>query len=225
MSPNSSLEVNLSSLNQFSNKFLRSCCNKGLDNSMVSNWFNPPLSNKVEKYYLTSFVDSHNTLTFIEGRGDEDLRHGDSVDEQVGTGFQVVKVDETILGQKVNNTVLLRNLDADWEIRAGIRWEEDIHVLLLERWVVGIVVDFNDVQLTTGFGSVTTDEDLGWGGGAFKRNGREGSNVTFNGLRYISTLREQLNLTSDTTIFLGDTNDSKPIELFVGSEVYDLSVG
>jgi hypothetical protein len=71
----------------------------------------------------------------------------DSVHIDADARLEVVEVDETVLGDEVDDAVLLRDLHRDGEIVGSLGREEDIDSFLGEGRVWEGVVDFNDVEL------------------------------------------------------------------------------
>ena len=54
---------------------------------------------------------------------------------------------EAILGDKVDDTVLLRNLHRDGEVVRGLGREEHVDALLLEEWVALRTINPDDMRL------------------------------------------------------------------------------
>ena len=56
-------------------------------------------------------------------------------------------MDETIFGDKVDDTMFLRNLHGDRKIVCRFRWEVNIHVLLDECRIRCLMIDLDNMQL------------------------------------------------------------------------------
>jgi hypothetical protein len=63
---------------------------------------------------------------------------------------EVAQVDEPVLSDKVDDAMLLRHLHGDVELVCRLGREVDVDILLGERGVGRLVVNFDDVQLGTG---------------------------------------------------------------------------
>ena len=61
-------------------------------------------------------------------------------------------MDKTVLGDEVDDTVLLRDLHGDGEVVGCLCGEEDVDGLLGEHRVRRVVVDFDDVKLRARWG-------------------------------------------------------------------------
>lgn len=77
----------------------------------------------------------------------EDCLARNSVHVDTLTGFDIVKVDETKLGDKVDDAVFARHLHGDGEIVGGLGREEDVDGFLGERLVWRLVSDLDNVEL------------------------------------------------------------------------------
>ena len=80
--------------------------------------------------------------------GDEDGLARDAVHIDACTRLEVVEMDEAVLGDKVDDTVLFRHLHGDGEVIRCLRREVDINVLLRKRRIRRLVIDLDNVQLT-----------------------------------------------------------------------------
>ena len=96
---------------------------------------------------LTPLVNADDSRRSLVLSGDEDGLARNTVHVQADTGLEVVQVDEPVLGDEVDDAVLLRDLHGDREIVRGLGREEDVDGLLGEHWVRGVVVKFDDVKL------------------------------------------------------------------------------
>ena len=93
-------------------------------------------------------------------RSNEDCLARYSVHEDTCAALQIVKVDEAVFGDEVDDAVLLRNLHSNWEIVNCLGWEVDVYCLLGKYWVRGLVVDLDNVQLCAGGSSNRKSEHL-----------------------------------------------------------------
>jgi hypothetical protein len=59
-------------------------------------------------------------------------------------------VDEAVLGNEVNDSVLFGHLHGDREIICGFGREVNVNCLLDECGIWGLVINFDDVQLKEG---------------------------------------------------------------------------
>lgn len=82
-------------------------------------------------------------------RSNEDGLAGDSIHVEADARLEVVQVDEAVLGDEVDDAVLLGHLHGHGEIVRCLSGEEDVDCLLGEHRVRGIVVDFDNVELMT----------------------------------------------------------------------------
>ena len=80
-------------------------------------------------------------------RRDEDGLTGDSVHVDACSRLEVVKVDEAIFGDEVNDAVFLGNLHRYREIVCGFRGEVHIHCFLCKDWVRSGVINLYNVKL------------------------------------------------------------------------------
>lgn len=96
---------------------------------------------------LPLFVNADNTIRRFVLSRDEDRLSGDTVHVDACTSLKVVKVDEAIFGDEVDNAVLLGYLHGHWEVTSRFRWEEDLDSALGKRRVWSLVIDFDDLEL------------------------------------------------------------------------------
>lgn len=82
----------------------------------------------------------------VVGRG-EDRLAGDAVHVDAGARFEVVQVDETVLGREIDDAVLLGDLHGDREVVGCLGRKVDIDSLLRERRVGRLVINLDDVKL------------------------------------------------------------------------------
>lgn len=96
---------------------------------------------------LSLLVDSNDTASqFVLCRSKDGVSR-DTVHVKTLSSLQVVQMDETILGDEVDDSVAFRNLHRDREIVDGLGREENIGCLLLEDRVRCVVIDLDDVKL------------------------------------------------------------------------------
>lgn len=96
---------------------------------------------------LPALVDTDDTVRCLVLGRDEYSLATDSVHVEAYTRLEVVKVNEAILGDEVNDAVLLRHLHGDREVIWCFSGEENVDSLLREHRVRSVVVNFNDVKL------------------------------------------------------------------------------
>lgn len=80
------------------------------------------------------------------GRSKDSLAR-DSVHVDADARLQVVEMNETVLGDEVDDAVLLRDLHRDREIVGSLRREENVDGLLRERRVWQGMIDLDDMEL------------------------------------------------------------------------------
>jgi hypothetical protein len=98
--------------------------------------------------HLTLPVDSQNTMALLKlGRGKDCLARN-AVHVDARARLDVVQVDETKLGDEVDDAVFLGHLHRDGEIVGGFGREKDVDSLLLERGVGLLVTDLDYVKLS-----------------------------------------------------------------------------
>ena len=101
----------------------------------------------VHAEHLSLFVDADDTVGCLVVGGDKDGFTGDAVHVHANAGFKVVKVDEAILCNEVDDAVLLRDLHGDREVVSCLGREVNVDVLL-SVWSIGrLVINFDDVEL------------------------------------------------------------------------------
>lgn len=140
-------------------------------------------------------------------------------------------MDETKLGDKVKNTVLLRDLQRDGEVVQSLGREEHIDSLLLEGRVWWLVTNLNNVQLGPSSRPNCKGKQLSRVGSAVELDGSECSSVTFDGLGDASLDRIKLHGALDLETVLTrlasvgvrrDTDKDKPFFVVRYSIVDDL---
>lgn len=94
---------------------------------------------------LTLLVDTYNTIGGLVLGGHEYRFARDTVHVDAGARLKVVKVDETVLGDQIYDTVFLRHLHGHREVVGRLRWEVNVDCLLDERWVRCLMINFYDV--------------------------------------------------------------------------------
>lgn len=99
---------------------------------------------------LTLFVNTDDTVRRLVLRGHEDSLSGDTVHIDAGPRLKIVKVDETILCDEVNNSMLLGNLHGDGKVIGSLRGKVHIDGLLDEWWVRSGMINLNNMQLIKG---------------------------------------------------------------------------
>lgn len=98
---------------------------------------------------LTLAVDSDDTARRLVFAGDKHCLARDAVHVEACARLEVVKVDETVFRDEVDDTVALRDLHRDGEIVRGLGREEDVDRFLRVHRVGGSVIDLDDVELST----------------------------------------------------------------------------
>jgi len=79
---------------------------------------------------LSLSVDTDDTASRLVFASDEHGFARDSVHVETSSRFEVVKVDETVLGDEVDDAVTSRDLHGDGEIVGGFGREEDVDCFL-----------------------------------------------------------------------------------------------
>ena len=161
---------------------------------------------------LAQFIDGDDTSTVLVRSSGEHRLGGDSVHKQVGTRLDIIQVDETVLGQDVDDTILVGGLQADREVVGSIGREENVDDFLGEWRVAVNMVDLNHVQTTLAQSSlVSNTEDLGRVRGTTQLDLSKLTNVARNGLGHAPGLAEKLGVARNAAVFLGNTGHCKPI--------------
>ena len=97
--------------------------------------------------HLTLLVYTDDTIrSFVFGSNKDSLSRN-SVHVDASTRLQVVKVDETVLRDEVDDAVFLRYLHCHGEIVSSFRREINVDRLLSEWCIRGSVVNFYDMEL------------------------------------------------------------------------------
>ena len=93
-------------------------------------------------------------------RSDEYGFARDAVHEDAGAALQVIEVDKTVLCDKVDDAVLLRNLHCNGEVVDCFLREVDVNRLLSKHWVGGLVINFDNVEFCASRGANRKSKDL-----------------------------------------------------------------
>jgi hypothetical protein len=82
--------------------------------------------------------------------GHEDRFARNPVHVDARARLDVVEVNKAELCDEVDDAMLLGDLHGHWEVGSGFGGEVDVDRLLRERWVGGLVVDLDNVELYNG---------------------------------------------------------------------------
>ena len=96
---------------------------------------------------LTFAIDANDTTRRLVICCDEDCLAGNTVHVNANASFEIVEVNESVLGDEEDDAVPSRDLHCDREIVGRFGREEDIDGFLLERRVVWIMINLDDMQL------------------------------------------------------------------------------
>jgi hypothetical protein len=135
-------------------------------------------------------------------------------------------MDETKLRDYHYKAIFVRNVNTKREVAIALGGPMHGDESLRERWVRGIVVDLDDVQLGLSASRPHCErEQLRVCRGAIKADSSESRSVTLEGLADVSRLREQLHVALDATTWgRGDTDQACPALIIVDDIVDDLVV-
>lgn len=92
-------------------------------------------------------VDSNDTILDLVLCCGEDCLSGDTIHVDTLSRLEVVEVNESKLGDEVNDTMALRDLHGNGEVVGGLGREEDFDCLFLERWIWRLVTYLYNVKL------------------------------------------------------------------------------
>ena len=101
----------------------------------------------VDAENLALLVDTNDSVRALMLSSDEDGLARDTVHVDARARLEVVDMDEAVLGDEVDDAVLLRDLHSYWEIVCCLWREEHVNSLLLEYRISCLVVDFNNMKL------------------------------------------------------------------------------
>lgn len=96
---------------------------------------------------LTLLVDTNDTVCRLVLGGDEDSLTANTVHVDTCTAFQVVQVNESILGDEIDNAVLLGDLHRHREVVLCLSREEYVYGFFGKDWIGSSVVNFDNVEL------------------------------------------------------------------------------
>ena len=154
---------------------------------------------------------------------DEDSVSADAVHVDASSSFQVVDVNETVLGHQEDDIVFLADLHRNGEIVQSLGRKVNIHSLLGKGWVALLTVDFNDVELEhrgqfknqvdpsrpieppttylgTGSGANGERKQFRWRSTPFQFHFSKAGSVTFDRLADSSVTGVQLHGSDDTSL-------------------------
>lgn len=97
---------------------------------------------------LTFTIDANDSTRGFVICSDEDCLAGNAVHVNANACFEIVKVNESVFCDEEDDAVTSGNLHCDGEIIGCLGREEDIDGFLLEGRIVGIMINFDDMQLT-----------------------------------------------------------------------------
>jgi hypothetical protein len=185
---------------------------------------------------LTFAIDSHDTTrSFVIG-SDKDGFARNAVHINANAGFEIVEMNEPVFSDEEDDAVTRGNLHCNGEIVCRFRREENVYRFLLERRIIGIMIDLDDVQLSklvkshlgdvylcTGGIPDGKSKEFGLGRSTLQLKFRKCGGVTFNRLTNTPIPRIKLHIPNDPTGLLRDTNQSHPFILTVDFVTDNLS--
>ena len=120
----------------------------------------------------------------------------------------------------------MSNVDAERKVASTLGGPMDRNEALGEGWVRGIVVDFDNVDLSIARRRLDCKgKDLGIRRCAVETEGTEGGGMTLEGLADVPRLGEELHVSTNATSGVRcDTNQAGPALVIVGNVVDDLIV-
>jgi len=118
------------------------------------------------------------------------------------------------------------NVNAERKVASALSGPVDWNEALREGWVRGVVVDFDNVDLSLARGRLDSKgKDLGIGRCAIEAEGTEGGCMTLEGLTDVPSLGKELHVAPNATGRVrGDSHQARPALIVIGDIVDDLVV-
>ncbi len=131
-------------------------------------------------------------------------------------------MNKAVLGDEVNDAILLRDLQSNREIIAGFRGEENVDCLLREDGIRLGMVNLDNVQLRAHRSADGKGEKLRILGRAIQTNCAECGSMALDRLADAAVFGVQLHSTDNAALLLRDTDHDHPLAVGTGPVVYDL---
>ncbi|KAH3665298.1 hypothetical protein OGATHE_004114 [Ogataea polymorpha] len=173
----------------------------------------------------TASIDSDYSGAFIKLGGCENRVRRNPIQEDLFAGFQIVQMDETELGQHIDNAVLIGHMNGHWEVICNLCREKDIGRFLGEHWGTFLVVDLQNMEISSIDGSGGTCKQLSIDRRVLELELGKGTHMALDWLRDVSCLGIELDVADYSSVFLCNTAKRKPREIVVGDQVGQLAVG